>query len=121
MTTTAGRSPRLKSLTTTPDQARPAEPAGAPAASGAPKAAAEGVLSAVGMGPRPADGRRPIAWLHIIAPSAREMPPRAVSRCECGRYLTARGRTRVLALIENHVEHRTVCPLHHTPEGRRTA
>jgi hypothetical protein len=72
-------------------------------------------------GPHVPDGRRPIAWLHIITPSAPRMPPRAYSRYDCGRNLSARGRPRVLALIENHTGHRQPCPPRTRREGRTAA
>jgi hypothetical protein len=113
--------PRLKSQPPTPDQARPAEPARTTVASSAPKVAAEGVPSAVGPDAHAPDGRRPIAWLHIVTPSDWQIPPRANSRCECGRNLTAKGRARVLALIDDHTAHREVCPLRNPVAERRQA
>jgi hypothetical protein len=108
---TAPASPPLKRLTSATEHPSTAEPGGAPAGSSAPKVVAEGVPSAVLPDPRLADGRRPVAWLHIVAPSDWSMPPRAISRCDCGRYESARGRARVLALIESHTAHRDLCPL----------
>lgn len=115
-------SPRLKSPAPTPGQAGTAEPAVPDAASSAPKGVArQGVLSALRPDQQQSDGRRPVAWLHIVAPSDWSMPPRAFSRCECGRNLSARGRARVLALIEDHTTHRTTCPLRTTARERRQA
>lgn len=100
----------------------PAEPTDARSGSSAPKVVAEGAVSSVRPGPRPADGRRPVAWLHIITPSDWSMPPRAYSRCDCGRNLSARGRARVLALIDDHTAHRDLCPLRQpAPERSRAA
>lgn len=118
---TAPASPPLKRLTGTIDQPSTAEPSGAPAGSSAPKVVAEGVPSAVLPDSRPADGRRPVAWLHIITPSDWSMPPRAFSRCDCGRNLSARGRARVLALIADHTAHRELCPLRHPASERSRA
>lgn len=120
MTSARGESPRLKSITGTPAGTRPAEPAPAGPASGAPSVVAEGVLSAVGPHQQ-VTTQRLIGWLHIAAPADRNGIARATSHCECGRHLTAHGRTDVLALIASHHEHRTVCPLHNAPERRRAA
>jgi hypothetical protein len=120
MTSTAGRSPRLKSLTGTPDGPRLAEPAPAGPSSGAPSVVAEGVLSAVGPD-RQVPAQRLIGWLHIAAPADRNGTARATSHCSCGRHLTAHGRPDVLALIASHHEHRTLCLLHNAPERRRAA
>ncbi|AJP03000.1 hypothetical protein TU94_17465 [Streptomyces cyaneogriseus subsp. noncyanogenus] len=60
-----------------------------------------------------------MAWLHIVAPG--RAVPTATSRCECGRDRSAIGRTRVLALIDDHEHHRTACPLRTTQEGRAAA
>jgi hypothetical protein len=103
--------PPLKSPTAPTTGPQAAQQPGPYAGGSAPKVVAEGVPSAVLPDPRPADGRRPVAWLHIVAPSDWSMPPRAFSRCDCGRYESARGRARVLALIESHTAHRDLCPL----------
>lgn len=121
MTTAGAHSPHLKSLTPTTDRTGPAEPAPGPAAGGAPKVAAEGALSSVRPDPHPADERQPIAWLHIIAAPDWSMPPRAFSRCDCGRYESARGRARVLALIDAHTAHRDLCPLRRPASERNRA
>ncbi|MER7351171.1 hypothetical protein ABT390_37845 [Streptomyces aurantiacus] len=60
-----------------------------------------------------------MAWLHISAP--RGAIPTATSRCLCGRDRSAVGRTKVLALIDDHTAHRSLCPLRTTPEGRNAA
>ncbi|TBO56783.1 hypothetical protein EYS09_26170 [Streptomyces kasugaensis] len=52
-----------------------------------------------------------MAWLHITAP--RGAIPTATSKCCCGRDRSAIGRTKVLALIEEHEAHRDVCPWRH--------
>ncbi|PJN20873.1 hypothetical protein CG724_03720 [Streptomyces sp. CB02120-2] len=101
-------------MTTRPS---PAEPAPAPDGSSAPKVVAEGVPSSVGPDPLADDGRRPMAWLHIVAPG-RGVAPSARSWCQCGRDLFAAGQTRALALIADHVQHRTVCPLLASSEGK---
>lgn len=121
MTGARGESPRLKSPTPTGDHPNPATPAPATAAGGAPKVAAEGVPSAVRPDQRPADGRTPVAWLHVVAPPDWSMPPKAFSRCDCGRYESARGRARVLALIQAHAAHRDACPLRHPASERSRA
>jgi hypothetical protein len=118
MTSTAGRSPRLKSHTPTTDRPSPAEPAPVTAAGSAPKVAAEGVPSVLRPDPHPRPGREPIAWLHVAAPD-RRTPPRGESWCACGRHVTAVGRDDVAALIETHTEHRAVCRLRH-PETERS-
>ncbi|WP_329174667.1 hypothetical protein OG754_18355 [Streptomyces decoyicus] len=85
-----------------------AEPASAPADSGAPKGGAEGVLSAVRPYPQQGDGRYPIAWLHVTAPGGGAIPT-ATSKCLCGRDRSAVGHRKVLGLIEEHHAHRTTC------------
>jgi hypothetical protein len=82
-------------------------------------AARQGVRSACSSDPHGDDGRRPIAWLHVVAP--RGAVPTATSRCACGRDRSAIGKPRVLALIDDHTAHRTVCPLRHPQEGRAAA
>ncbi|WP_258017728.1 hypothetical protein [Streptomyces noursei] len=71
-----------------------------------------------GSDPHPTgDGRYPVAWLHISAP--RGAVPTATSKCCCGRDKSAVGRTKVLALIEDHEAHRVTCPWRH-PAARET-
>ncbi|WP_078917424.1 hypothetical protein [Streptomyces sp. NRRL S-813] len=90
------------------------------AALGEPKGAArQGVRTALGSDPHSDDGRRPVAWLHIVAP--RGAVPTATSRCACGRDRSAIGRVRVLALIDDHAAHRDACPLRNPQEGRAAA
>ena len=113
--------PRLKSLTAPPTGPRPAEPAGAPLASSAPKVAAEGVPSAVLPDQRRVTQQRLIGWLHIVAPPDWRARVSATSHCDCGRHLTARGRDDVLALVADHAEHRAACPLHNAPERRHAS
>ncbi|WP_329315661.1 hypothetical protein [Streptomyces sp. NBC_01262] len=121
MTTTEPR-PRLKSLTPTPDQPSTAEPADTPTGRSAPKfAARQGVLSSLRPDPQADDGRWPLAWLHIVAPPSWRAPARAVSHCACGRHVEAVGRDDVLALVEAHTAHRTVCPLRNPAPERRQA
>ncbi|SDO13722.1 hypothetical protein SAMN04487981_108393 [Streptomyces sp. cf386] len=87
---------------------------------GVPKVAArKGVISALGSDSRRGDGLYPIAWLHICAPYG--ATPSASSRCECGWDRRAFGRTRVLALIADHTDHREKCPLRNPQEGRDAA
>ncbi|MET7583508.1 hypothetical protein [Streptomyces microflavus] len=63
------------------------------------------------------EGRHPVAWLTITAP--RGATPTATSICACGRNLFAAGHTKALALIADHTDHKTLCPLRSTQE--RTA
>ncbi|WP_272261584.1 hypothetical protein [Streptomyces xanthophaeus] len=92
--------------------ARPssAEPAVAPDGSSALKVVAEGVPSSVRPDPHSDDGRRPVAWLHIVAPPAYGASPSVRSWCSCGHDIFAAGRARTLALIADHAQHRTSCP-----------
>ncbi|MGP3685413.1 hypothetical protein ACTVZO_12000 [Streptomyces sp. IBSNAI002] len=92
------------------DRPSPAEPAPAPNGSGAPKAVAEGVPSSVLPDPLADDGRRPVAWLHTVAPPSYGASPSVRSWCSCGRDIFAAGRARALALIADHEQHRTTCP-----------
>ncbi|MFI0762124.1 hypothetical protein ACH4PX_32565 [Streptomyces anulatus] len=96
---------------------RLAEPAPAASGSGAPKVVAEGVPTAVRPDQQTGDGRYPIAWLTITAP--RGATPTATSICACGRNLFAAGHHKALALIADHTDHKTRCPLRITQE--RTA
>lgn len=112
--------PLLKSVTTAPTGPRAAEPAAARRAVGEPKGAArKGDRTACGSDPHRGDGRRPVAWLHIVAP--RGGVPTATSRCSCGRDRSAVGKRRVLALTDDHAAHRTACPLRNPQEGRTAA
>ncbi|WP_412076712.1 hypothetical protein ACLF6K_15830 [Streptomyces xanthophaeus] len=112
--------PRLEGPTSRPAGSSPAEPATAPDGSSAPKVVAEGVPSSVRPDPQADDGRRPAAWLHIVAPPSFGAPARARSWCACGYERTAIGRPGVLQLVQNHNQHRTVCPLLNQHD-RRTA
>lgn len=106
----------------TPHQTSPAKPALAAGGSSAPKVVAEGVLSSLRPAPRVDDGRRPVAWLHIVAPPSYGDPVRARSWCQCGYERTAIGRPGVLQVVGAHNEHRSVCPLLNTnQEGRKAA
>uniref|UniRef100_UPI003FA68AE1 hypothetical protein n=1 Tax=Streptomyces sp. IBSBF 3352 TaxID=2903523 RepID=UPI003FA68AE1 len=106
--------------TNTPTDPHAAAPAVDAAAVGEPKGVArQGVRSACGSDPHGDDGRRPVAWLHILAP--RGAVPTVTSRCACGRDRSAVGKPRVLALIDEHTAHRTVCPLRASQEGRAAA
>ncbi|MCX4805071.1 hypothetical protein OG594_26270 [Streptomyces sp. NBC_01214] len=89
----------------------PAVPAPAPDGGSALKVVAEGVPSSVRPDPHADDGRRPVAWLHIVAPPSYGASPSVRSWCSCGRDIFAAGRARALALIADHEQHRTLCPL----------
>lgn len=97
----------IKSIPAT-DSPGPAETTPATVGSGAPKVVAEGVHSALRPAPQQGDGRYPIAWLHITAPS-NGATPTATSKCLCGRDRSAVGHRKVLALIEDHHAHRNAC------------
>lgn len=63
---------------------------------------------------------RPFVGLHIIAP--RYATPSATAVCRCGRSRHARGKERVLVLIEAHTAHRDTCTGQpETPETTRSA
>ncbi|WP_406512742.1 hypothetical protein OG851_27095 [Streptomyces sp. NBC_00161] len=113
--------PRLEGPTSTPTRISSAELAPAQDGSGAPKVVAEGVPSSVRPDPQADDGRRPVAWLHIVAPPSFSDPARARSWCACGYERTAIGRPGVLQLVQNHNQHRTVCPLLNQHERRAAA
>ncbi|WP_405543745.1 hypothetical protein OG590_12875 [Streptomyces goshikiensis] len=114
----ARQHPSANSPTATPAGISPAEPAPAPDGRGAAKVVAEGVSSAVRPDPRWDDGRRPIAWIHIVAPG-RGVTPSVRSWCQCGRDLVAAGERRALALVKDHDRHRTQC--HLLAEGKEAA
>lgn len=117
---TPPRTTTLKSLPATPTGPAAAEHGSSASEGGAPKdAARQGVLSALRSDQHQADGRYPIAWLHITAPRA--AVPTATSTCACGRDRSAVGRRRVLELIEDHNTHRDTCPLRTPTEGRAAA
>ncbi|MET9853254.1 hypothetical protein ABZY57_09955 [Streptomyces sp. NPDC006450] len=109
--------PRLEGTTLAPTGRSSAEPARTTDSSGAPKVVAEGVPSSVRSNPCLDDGRRPVAWLHISAPG-RGVTPSARSWCSCGRDLFAAGQSRALALIDDHMRHRTACPQLVSQEGK---
>ncbi|WP_239590091.1 hypothetical protein [Streptomyces aureoverticillatus] len=107
----------------TPGRTRP-RPAGPDEGRGTKGDGRQAVLSALPADQPPSapphgDGRFPVAWLHISAP--RDAIPTATSRCLCGHDRSAVGRTKVLALIDDHATHRSLCPLRTTPEGRNAA
>ncbi len=113
------RSRPLKSNTRAPAGPRAARSPAPLATVGEPEGVArQGVRTAPSSGPHD-DGRRPIAWLHVVAP--RGATPTATSRCACGRDRSAIGKPRVLSLIDDHTAHRDVCPLRNPQEGRAAA
>ncbi|WP_371629188.1 hypothetical protein OG892_12840 [Streptomyces sp. NBC_00341] len=106
----------LKSLPATATGPGPAESAPASSGGGAPKVVGrQAVPPAARPDQQSGDGRFPIAWLTISAP--RGAVPTATSVCECGRNLFAAGHRKALALIEDHTDHRTRCPLRTNQEG----
>ncbi|MGF1342833.1 hypothetical protein ACQSMD_22420 [Streptomyces flavovirens] len=113
---TEARPPRLKSLPATPTGPRFADPAPTTPGSGAPKVVGrKAVPTAVRPDSQTGNGRHPIAWLTITAP--RGAIPTVTSVCECGRNLFAAGHHKALALIADHTDHRTHCPLRADQEG----
>lgn len=113
--------PPLKSIPT-PDDPRPATPADATAASGGPKVAArEGVLSALRPDPLASDGRTPVAWLTVSAPTSWRRTSTARSWCACGFDRKATGKADVLRLIDTHTAHRDICPLRTETVRRKAA
>ncbi|MGW6723607.1 hypothetical protein [Streptomyces sp. NPDC054995] len=95
---------------------RLAEPAPAVSGRGAPKVVGrKAVPTAVPPDQQTGDGRYPIAWLTITAP--RGATPTATSICQCGRNLFAAGHHKALALIADHTDHKTRCPLRADQEG----
>jgi hypothetical protein len=94
MTSARGESPRLKSPTRTADHPRPATPAPAATAGGAPKVAAEGVLSALGLEPHPVTVAGILPGLQVRTASIVV----ADWLCRCGHHERARGKTAVAAL-----------------------
>ncbi|MGK3106255.1 hypothetical protein [Streptomyces sp. WAC05858] len=114
--------PPIKSLPSTPDQPRTAEPASAPDGRSAPKdVGRKAVPSALRSDRQQGDGRYPVAWLRITAPPDWRAVPTATSKCACGRDRIAVGRRRVLALIADHEAHKNACPLRSSREGRTAA
>jgi hypothetical protein len=114
--------PPPKSITSTPTGPRAAAPAAPRLTVGEPKGAArKGAPSTPRPDPQTSDGRWPVAWLHITAPSHRGAVPTAQSVCACGRDRMAVGHRKVLALIEAHTTHRNQCPLRNPQEGRHAA
>ncbi|MGW4217787.1 hypothetical protein ACWEJZ_12300 [Streptomyces bacillaris] len=95
---------------------RLAKPAPAVSGCGAPKVVGrKAVPTAVRPDQQTGDGRYPIAWLTITAP--RGATPTATSICQCGRNLFAAGHHKALALIADHTDHKTRCPLRADQEG----
>ncbi|MBX7552293.1 hypothetical protein K1Y78_30870 [Streptomyces sp. tea 10] len=117
---TAPNRPLLEGQPPAPTGPHAAEPTTVQPVEGEPKGAArKGVRTVLCSDPRPADGRYPVAWLHIRAP--RGTVPTATSKCLCGWDRSAIGKPRVLALIEAHTAHHDVCPLRSPQEGRHAA
>ncbi|MCP3754944.1 hypothetical protein [Streptomyces sp. TBY4] len=100
----------LEGLPPAPTGTSPAKPAPARDGRSAPKVVAEGVPSSVRRDPHADDVRRPVAWLHIVAPPSYGASPSVRSWCSCGRDIFTAGRARALALIADHEQHRTTCP-----------
>ncbi|MCQ6245242.1 hypothetical protein [Streptomyces malaysiensis] len=116
------RRPHLKSIPSTTDQPRPAEPGPASDSRRAPRnVGRKAVPSALRSDQQQGDGRYPVAWLHITAPPDWRAVPTATSKCLCGRDRSAVGRRRVLALIADHEAHKTACPLRTPQEGATAA
>ncbi|MBT2393089.1 hypothetical protein J7E87_27545 [Streptomyces sp. ISL-1] len=109
--------PPLEGQRATPTGAHAAEQAPLRLVIGEPKGVAEGVPSAVRPDPHEADGRYPVAWLHITAPG-RGVFPAATSKCACGRDRSAVGHRKVHDLIADHTAHRDLCLLRSFQEGR---
>ena len=108
--------PPLKSLPVTPTGTGHAKPALATLGRGAAKVVArQGVLSSVRPDPRAGDSWYASGWLHVVMPP--RSIPTATSVCDCGHNRSAVGRHQVLALVEEHTDHRTRCPLRTTKEG----
>ncbi|WP_181768513.1 hypothetical protein [Streptomyces albidus (ex Kaewkla and Franco 2022)] len=64
----------------------------------------------------------PWVGLRIIAPPSSSSIPSATARCRCGRSRHARGKERVLVLIEAYTVHRDTCTgQSETPETTRSA
>ena len=111
----------------TPAPPHAAEQPAEQTAVGAPKGAArQGVRSALRPDPHPASGARqssrgPVAWLHIVAPRYQGAVSTATSTCACGWHRQAAGVRQVLALVADHTDHRTTCPLRHRAETRNAA
>ncbi|WP_326650957.1 hypothetical protein [Streptomyces sp. NBC_01750] len=113
---TRPRPSSLKSLPAAPTGPSLAGPASAASDGGAPKVVGRtAVLSSVRPDPQQGDGRYPIAWLHIVTPQ--HAIPTATSVCACGRNRSAVGHKQVIALVEGHTAHRTLCALRTTQEG----
>lgn len=110
--------PPLKSLPVPTDRTRSAEPARAPSGSGAPKVAAEGVLSALRPDPHQPTQEPVFYGLHIVAEPKWRISVTAA--CHCGYRRHAKGRAAVVPLIEDYTSHMKTC-VHHSSTGRRAA
>ncbi|MCZ4123900.1 hypothetical protein [Streptomyces sp. H39-S7] len=62
-----------------------------------------------------------IAWIHIVAPDYYTEQVSAHVWCTCGFERRARGRRSVLLVVQQHIAHRTQCPLRNAAEGRQAA
>ncbi|MFF3317055.1 hypothetical protein ACFYV5_16290 [Streptomyces sp. NPDC003035] len=111
--------PRLKSHTRTPDGPGVAERPRYLRTVGASKVVGPWAVPS-GSEPHPANGPRIVGMLHISAPGRRAVPT-ATSRCECGRNRSTVGQHQVLALVDDHIAHRDLCPLLNPTEGRDAA
>ncbi|MCZ4125786.1 hypothetical protein [Streptomyces sp. H39-S7] len=62
-----------------------------------------------------------VAWIHIVAPEYYTERVAAHAWCACGFERRATTRRGVLRVVEQHVAHRTQCPLRNPAEGRQAA
>ncbi|MEU3465955.1 hypothetical protein ABZ721_39215 [Streptomyces sp. NPDC006733] len=70
----------------------------------------------------PADGPAwVVAWIRIVAPDYYTERVSAHAWCTCGFERRATTRRGVLAVVEQHLAHRTLCPLRNPAEGSRAA
>lgn len=62
-----------------------------------------------------------VAWIHIVAPESWTALVAVHAWCACGFELRATTRRGVLLVVEQHLAHRTQCPLRNPAEGRQAA